>query len=42
MMHTTHSRNRFALAVGSALAISLLIVVASLLSAAAHIAAYLT
>jgi hypothetical protein len=42
MLNRNHSDRRFALAVGSALAVSLLIAVASLVQAASHASAYLT
>lgn len=41
MLNRNTSQSRFALAVGSALAVSILIVVASLLAASEHIPAYL-
>ena len=42
MLNRNHASNRFALAIGSALAASILVVVASLMMAASNVPAYLT
>jgi len=41
MFKRKHTSNRYALAVGSALAASILVVIASLVMAASHVPAYL-
>jgi hypothetical protein len=42
MLNRNHAPHRFALGIGTALVVSLLIVIASLVSAAAHVPAYLS
>ena len=42
MLNRNHAPHRFAFGVGAARAVSLLIVIASLVSAAAHVPAYLS